>query len=178
MGSDYAEHVATEMAVGEGQVLAVFQALIDTVDAPDIVRLLEGAARQEERHVAFGESETVRLLAARPALADDLLGANLLTLLALPRLARFIQRRLGTEHEVLRHTEAFLAHVMRLTELRLQRLGVLTGSLRDLGWGRRARLLARAFLRHQLNRFRRPRRLTDTYLSDPMLRRLSSEASE
>jgi len=34
------------------------------------------------------------------------------------------------------------------------------------------------FLRHQLNRFRRPRRLTDTYLSDPMLRRLSSEASE
>jgi len=178
MGSDYAEHVATEMAVGEGQVLAVFQALIDTVDSPDIVRLLEGAARQEERHVAFGESETVRLLAARPGLADDLLGANLLTLLALPRLARFIQGRLGTDHEVLRHTEAFLAHVVRLTELRLQRLGVLRGSLRDLGWGRRARLITRAFLRHQINRFRRPHRLTDTYLSDPALRRLPSEAAE
>jgi len=178
MGTDYAEHVATEMAVGEGQVLAVFQALIDTVDAPEIVRLLEGAARQEERHVAFGETETVRLLAARPGLADDLLGANLLTLLTLPRLARFIQRGLGTDHEVLRHTEAFLAHVVRLTELRLQRLGVLRGSLRELGWGRRAWLVTRAFVRHQLNRFRRPTRLTDTYLSDPLLRRVPTEAVE
>jgi hypothetical protein len=178
MGSDYAEHVASEMAVGEGLVLAVFQALIDTVDAPDVVRLLEAAARQEERHVAFGETETVRLLTERPALADDLLGANLLTLLALPRLARFIQRRLGTEHEVLRHTEAFLGHVVRLTELRLQRLGVLRGSLRDLGWGRRTWLLARAYVRHQLNRLRRPRRLTDTYLSDPLLRRAHTESAE
>ena len=98
--------------------------------------------------------------------------------MALPRLARFTQKRLGTEHEVLRQTEPFLAHVVRLTELRLQRLGVLRGALRDLGWGRRARLLARAFVRHQLNRFRRPRRLTDTYLTDPMLRRLPSEAAE
>jgi hypothetical protein len=178
MGTDYAEHVATEMAVGEGLVLAVFQALIDTVDAPEIVRLLEAAARQEERHVAFGETETVRLLAERPRLADDLLGANLLSLLTLPRLARFIQRRLGTEHEVLCHTEAFLGHAVRLTELRLQRLGVLRGSLRDLGWGRRTWLVARAYLRHQLNRLRRPRRLTDTYLSDPLLRRAQSEAPE
>jgi hypothetical protein len=170
MGSDYAEHVATEMAVGEGLVLAVFQALIDTVDAPDIVRLLEAAARQEERHVAFGEAETVRLLSERPGLATDLLGANLLSLLALPKLARFIQRKLGTEHEVLRHTEAFLAHAVRLTELRLQRLGVLRGSISDLGWGRRAWLIARAYFRHQLNRLRRPRRLTDTYLTDPLLR--------
>jgi len=177
MGSDYAEHVATEMAVGEGLVLAVFQALIDTVDAPEIVRLLEAAARQEERHVAFGEAETVRLLAARPGLAADLLGANLLTLLALPRLARFIQRRLGTEHEVLRHTGAFLDHVVRLTELRLQRLGVLRGPLRELGWGRRAWLLARAWTRHTLNRFRRPRRLTETYLSDPLLQQ-AREAAE
>ncbi|MGZ6059028.1 MAG: hypothetical protein ACXWLP_06165, partial [Myxococcaceae bacterium] len=132
----------------------------------------------EERHVAFGEAETARLLTERPTLADDLLGANLLTLLALPRLARFIQRRLGTEHEVLRHTEAFLRHVVRLTELRLQRLGVLRGSLGDLGWSRRAWLLARAYVRHQLNRLRRPRRLTDTYLSDPLLRRAPTESAE
>jgi len=169
MGSDYAEHVATEMAVGEGQVLAVFQALIDTVDAPEIVNLLEAAARQEERHVAFGEAETARLVQQRPALAADLLGANLLTLLALPRLARYIQRRLPADHEVLRHTEAFLQHVVRLTELRLQRLGVLQGRLADLGWGRRMWLITRAFVRHQLHRFRRPRRLTDTYLGDPQV---------
>ena len=178
MGTDYAEHVATEMAVGEGLVLAVFQALIDTVDAPEVVRLLEAAARQEERHVAFGETETTRLLAERPRLADDLLGANLLSLLTLPRLARFIQRRLGTDHEVLRHTEAFLQHVVRLTEVRLQRLGVLRGLLRDIGWARRAWLVTRAYLRHQLNRLRRPRRLTDTYLSDPLLRKALTEGAE
>lgn len=178
MGTDYAEHVATEMAVGEGLVLAVFQALIDTVDAPEVVRLLEAAARQEERHVAFGETETTRLLAERPRLADDLLGANLLSLLTLPRLARFIQRRLGTDHEVLRHTEAFLQHVVRLTEVRLQRLGVLRGALRDLGWARRGWLVTRAYLRHQLNRLRRPRRLTDTYLSDPLLRKALTEGAE
>ena len=175
MGTDYAEHVATEMAVGEGLVLAVFQALIDTVDSPEIVQLLEAAARQEERHVAFGEAETARLVQARPALSGDLLGANLLTLLALPRLARYIQRRLPADHEVLRHTEAFLGHVVRLTELRLQRLGVLQGKLSDLGWGPRAWLIARAFVRHQLHRFRRPRRLTDTYLGDPMVRTARSE---
>jgi hypothetical protein len=178
MGTDYAEHVATEMAVGEGLVLAVFQALIDTVDHPEIVRLLEGAARQEERHVAFGETETERLVRERPGLAEDLLGANLLTLLALPRLARFVQRRLGSDHEVLRHTEAFLAHVVRLTEVRLQRLGVLHGRLADFGWGRRSWLLIRAFARHQWHRLRRPRRLTETYLRDPMVQRALLELPE
>ena len=79
---------------------------------------------------------------------------------------------------MLRNTEAFLGHVVRLTELRLQRLGVLRGSLRDLGWGRRTWLVARAYVRHQLNRFRRPRRLTDTYLSDPLLRGAQPEAPE
>jgi hypothetical protein len=79
---------------------------------------------------------------------------------------------------VLRHTEAFLGHVVHLTELRLQRLGVLRGQLRDLGWGRRTWLVARAYVRHQLNRFRRPRRLTDTYLADPLLRRGQTEAAE
>jgi len=119
--------------------------------------------------VAFGEAETARLVQQRPALAADLLGANLLTLLALPRLARYIQRRLPADHEVLRHTEAFLQHVVRLTELRLQRLGVLQGRLGDLGWGRRVWFITRAFVRHQLHRFRRPRRLTDTYLGDPQV---------
>ncbi|MGO9831314.1 MAG: ferritin-like domain-containing protein [Myxococcaceae bacterium] len=170
MGRDFAEHVSTEMAVGEGMVLAVFQALIDTVDEPAIVRLLEGAARQEERHVAFGEQQTCALVQKRASLAPVLLGMNLLSLLALPRLARHVQRRLGGDHEVLSQAEAFLAHVVRLTELRLQRMGLLRGSLKDLGGGRRAWLLARAQLHRQAARFRRTRRLTDSYLEDPSLR--------
>src|SRR5262249_11700507 len=147
MGTDYAEHVATEMAVGEGLVLAVFQALIDTVDSPEIVQLLEAAARQEERPVASGGAEPAGLLQARPARPGDLLGANPLPLPPLPRLARYIQRRLPADHEVLRHTEAFLGHVVRLTELRLQRLGVLQGKLADLGWGRRGWVLPPGFRR-------------------------------
>jgi hypothetical protein len=170
MGRDFAEHVSTEMAVGEGMVLAVFQALIDTIDEPSIVRLLEGAARQEERHVAFGEQQTRSLLKDNPSLADVLLGMNLVSLLALPRLARHVQHRLGTEHEVLSQAGAFLAHVVALTEVRLQRMGVLQGTLAELGPMRRVWLVARAQWHRQWARFRRTRRLTDTYLEDPALR--------
>jgi len=169
MGRDFAEHVCTEMAVGEGMVLAVFQALIDTVDELAVVRLLEGAARQEERHVAFGEQQTLALVRQDPRLAPVLLGMNLLTLLALPRLARHVQRRLGKDHEVLRQAEAFLAHVVSLTEVRLQRMGLLDGRLAALGARTRAWLLLQAQLHRLRARFRRPRRLTDTYLQDPAL---------
>jgi hypothetical protein len=170
MGRDFAEHVSTEMAVGEGMVLAVFQALIDTVDEPAIVRLLEGAARQEERHVVFGEQQTRAVVRERPALADVLLGMNLLSLLALPRLSRHIQRRLGTDHEVLSQAEAFLAHVVALTELRLQRMGLLRGSLSQLSPLRKLWLVLRAQLHRQVARFRKTPRLTDSYLQDPALR--------
>ncbi len=170
MGRDFAEHVCAEMAVGEGMVLAVFQALIDTVEEKAVVRLLEGAARQEERHVAFGEQQTLALVQKDPGLKDVLLGMNLLSLLALPRLARHVQRRLGSDHEVLCQAEAFLAHVVVLTELRLQRMGLLHGRLSSLGTTSRAWLLVRAQLHRLGARFRRPRRLTDTYLKDPALR--------
>ncbi len=169
MGRDFAEHVSTEMAVGEGMVLSVFQALIDTVDEPAIVRLLEGAARQEERHVSFGEQQTLALVRRDPALADVLLGMNLLSLLALPRLARHIQRKLGTKHEVLSQLEPFLAHVVALTELRLQRMGLLKGSLSGMGRLRWAWLVLRAQLHRLGARFKRTQRLTDTYLHDPAL---------
>jgi hypothetical protein len=170
MGRDFAEHVSTEMAVGEGMVLVVFQALIDTIDEPAIVRLLEGATRQEERHVAFGEQQTLALVQKNPSLADVMLGMNLVSLLALPRLARHVQRRLGMDHEVLSQAEAFLAHVVDVTELRLQRMGLLKGRLSELGTLRRGWLVARAQLHRQWARFRRTRRLTDTYLEDPALR--------
>jgi len=176
MGRDFAEHVSTEMAVGEGMVLAVFQALIDTIEEPTIVRLLEGAARQEERHVSFGEQQTLALVQKDRGLADILLGMNLLSLLALPRLARHIQRKLGTKHEVLSQAEPFLAHVVALTELRLRRMGLLKGSLSELGRLRWAWLVFRAQLHRQLARFKKTRRLTDTYLRDPALQRRSDGA--
>ena len=118
MGSDYAEHVATEMAVGEGRCSPSSR----RSSTPSTPRKSSGCSRPRRgRRSATSRSGRPRPRASSPSarLADDLLGANLLTLLALPRLARFIQRRLGTEHEVLRKVEAFLGHVVRLTELRL-----------------------------------------------------------
>src|SRR5260370_41545046 len=101
MGTDYAEHVATEMAVGEGLVLMIFYALIDTIEDERLVKILESAARQEERHVAFGERQTQRLVQANPRLGDYLLGLNLTSLLAMDRLARHVGKRRAQGHAVL-----------------------------------------------------------------------------
>ena len=165
MGRDYAEHVATEMAVGEGLVLTLFYALIDTIEDERIVKLLESATRQEERHVAFGETETRRVLRERPGLRPDLLGLNLITVFGVRRLAAFMQKRLPADHEVLRQVPAFLQHLLKTLELRLLRVGLLEAPLAQLGGFQRAWLMARGQARHALLRFRplRPR-LTRTYL--------------
>ncbi len=165
MGHDYAEHVATEMAIGEGLVLTIFYALIDTIDDARITKILEAATRQEERHVAFGERQTRALLERSPHLAPPLLGLNLVTAWGVRRLASFMQNRLPADHEVLRQLPAFLAHLLQTLELRLQRMGLLQGKLQDLSAGKRAWLMARGQARRLGLRFlpRRPR-LTKTYL--------------
>jgi hypothetical protein len=165
MGQDYAEHVATEMAVGEGLVLTLFYALIDTIEDSRVVKVLEAATRQEERHVAFGEQQTRAVLASRPTLAPALLGLNLMSVWGVERLATHMTRRLPRDHEVLRQLPAFLKHLLRTLELRLQRMGLLAGALADLGLARRSWLILRGQVRHLLSRARPPRpRLTKTYL--------------
>ena len=171
MGSTYAEHVATEMAVGEGLVLMIFYALIDTIEDERVVKILESAARQEERHVAFGERQTQRLVQANPRLRDYLLGLNLTSLVAMEQLARYIEKKLGREHEVLRYIPAFLKKLTEILELRLQRMGVLRGPLAQIGPVRRVWLIVKAYLRHSSSRLLpRPKLLTQTYLDDPSLK--------
>lgn len=171
MGTDYAEHVATEMAVGEGLVLMIFYALIDTIDDERIARLLEGASRQEERHVAFGERQTKLLIERDPDLADYLLGLNLVSLVAMNRLAGYVGKKLGSDHEVLKQAPAFLLRMVELLELRLQRIGILKGKLSDISGPRRAWLMTKAYVRHWLLGFKpRPKLLTKTYLSDPQVK--------
>ena len=168
MGTSFAEHVATEMAVGEGLVLQIFYALIDTIDDARVVKILESATRQEERHVAFGEQQTRALVAADPGLADYLLGLNLLSMIAMKRLGTYMERKLGHGHEVLQHAPAFLESLVSMTEQRLQRMGVLRGSLKDLSGMGRAWLIGKAYLRHFFGSFRpKPKLLTRTYLKDP-----------
>jgi hypothetical protein len=173
MGTDYAEHVATEMAVGEGLVLTIFYALIDTIEDKRVVRILASAARQEERHVAFGERQTRRLVEQNPRLASSLLGLNLASILAMDRLAGYVSRRLGREHEVLRQAPAFLEHLVAILELRMQRMGILSGRISQIKPLARLWLIASAYLRHWLAKLN-PRRklLTRTYLDDPSIKSL------
>lgn len=180
MGSSWAEHVALEMAQGEGFVLECFYAVIDTLDHEPSVAILRRAVKQEERHVEFGEQQTAKVIEGRPWLRRRLLGLSLVSMWGVRRLAGYMKTRLPEGHPVLRHLPAFLEHVNRNAELRLRRIGVLDRPLAELSGARRALLVAEAYAGKAagglgslvalplrvLPWFRR-RRVTDTYLRDP-----------
>lgn len=179
MGDDWAEHVALEMATGEGFVLTAFYALIDTLDQPEAVSIMERAVRQEEGHVAFGEQRCMRLIADRPELREQLLGANLIWMWGVRRLSAYIDTKLPRAHPVLSQVKPFLAHALRCAELRIVRMGMSDKPLSELARTTQARYLLAALRGKVWNSatgvFRKPVRLTDLYLSDPYLRRLLKE---
>src|SRR4030095_8098827 len=80
MGDSWPEHVALEMAAGEGFVLMAFYALIDTLDHKPSVDILRRAVKQEERHVEFGEQQTMKAIEGRGWLRRRLLGLNLVSM--------------------------------------------------------------------------------------------------
>jgi hypothetical protein len=181
MGSSWAEHVALEMAQGEGFVLMAFYAIIDTLAHKPSVDILRRAVKQEERHVEFGERETMKVIAERPWLRRRLLGLSLVSMWGVRRLAGFMGTRLPADHPVLKHLPAFLALTNRCAELRLHRTGVLDRPLAELGRLRRALLVAEAYGGKALGGvaglvtaplrllpfWPRKKRLTDVYLADP-----------
>jgi hypothetical protein len=180
MADSWAEHVALEMATGEGFVLMAFYGVIDTLDHPESVAILERAVKQEESHVEFGEQETMRLVAGDPALARRLLGLSLVWRFGVEQLARFMQTRLPP-HPVLAKLPAFLKLALSCNELRLQRMGLLVGSLDQMSPVKRAALVAEAYAWKGGSTAARiakaplalipfaggKKRLTDTYLDDP-----------
>ncbi|MCU0685960.1 MAG: ferritin-like domain-containing protein [Polyangiaceae bacterium] len=184
MGGAWAEHVALEMAVGEGLVLQAFYAMIELIDEPEIVSILQRGVRQEETHVDFGERRTMLALAERPALGRPLLGLALVSLWSVGRLARFMESRLPRDHAALRQLPAFLEHTVRCAELRLRRIGLLTKPLDEISGLERAKLVAEAY-GHKASEAARSlalsplrllpgfgqQRLTDTYLRDPAVSR-------
>jgi len=176
MGGSWAEHVAMEMAAGEGFVLMAFYALIDTIDHAEIVDILKRAVRQEERHVEFGEAQTMKLVADNPALKRQLLGLSLTWMWGVSQIGRYMRTRLPADHPVLHNVQAFLDLTLRCNELRLQRMGLLDGPLSDLSKPKRAALIAEAYsakLIESVPRMSQPtRRLTDHYLDDPAVRAL------
>ena len=172
-GGTFEEHVALEMAQGEGFVLMVMYALIDLMEDEKIRRILEAAVVQEERHVSFGEERTQRAVAAAPMLAEHLLGLNLVSLNVMRRFgSRVVSKLGGSDHPVMRQVPAFLARTTDVTELRLRRLGLLDRPLAEVGTARQAGLVASALARRTgraLAGRKRPL-LTDTYLGDPFFR--------
>ena len=180
MGGSWAEHVALEMAQGEGFVLQAFYAVIDTLEHKPSVDILRRAVKQEERHVEFGEEQTQKAIAARPWLRRRLLGLSIVSMWGVERLARYMEKRLPADASVLRHMPAFLAHANRCAELRLQRIGVLERPLAEISKGKRALLVAEAYggklaggllsllaTPFKLLPWWRKKRVTDTYLLDP-----------
>jgi bacterioferritin (cytochrome b1) len=181
MGGSWAEHVALEMAQGEGFVLNAFYAVIDTLDHKPSVDILRRAVKQEERHVEFGEQQTAKAIEGKPWLRRRLLGLSLVSMWGVRRLANYMAKKMPKDHPVLSMLPAFLEHANRCAELRLRRIGVLDRPLEELSGAKRALLVSEAYGGKALGGlvslvtlpirllpfFPKKKRLTDTYLRDP-----------
>jgi hypothetical protein len=180
MGGSWAEHVALEMAQGEGFVLQAFYAVIDTLDHKPSVDILRRAVKQEERHVEFGEEQTRKAIEGRPWLRRRVLGLSLVSMWGVRKLTSYMEKKLPADHVVLKHLPAFLAHANHCAEIRLRRIGVLDRPLAEISGVKRAALVAEAYggkmlgsigslvaLPLRLLPWFRKKRVTDTYLSDP-----------
>ena len=187
MPDAWAEHVALEMAMGEGLVLQAFYAMIDTIDHEEITAILRRGVKQEERHVEFGERRTMEAIQGKPWLKRRLLGQALVTLFAVGRLESFMKRALPKDHPVMQKLPDFVSHSVAMSELRLVRMGLLEEPLASLSMARRLALVVEAYggkavesaVKMPANLllaplrafgFLRPKRLTDTYLDDPLVK--------
>ncbi len=180
MGGSWAEHVALEMAQGEGFVLQAFYAVIDTLDHKPTIDILKRAVKQEERHVEFGEDQTRKAIEDKPWLRRRLLGLSLVSMWGVSKLAGYIHKKVPADHIVLKHLPAFLAHANQCAETRLRRIGVIDRPLSELSRFKRKLLVAEAyggkllgslgslltFPIRMLPWFKK-KRVTDTYLLDP-----------
>ncbi|MCG8417563.1 MAG: ferritin-like domain-containing protein [Proteobacteria bacterium] len=184
MGSSWAEHVALEMAAGEGFVLMAFYAVIDTLDHQPSVDILKRAVKQEERHVEFGEQQTMKAIAGKHWLRRRLLGLSLVSMWAVKRLARFMQKRLPQDHPVLKYIPEFLALTNQCAETRMMRMGLLDRPLAEMSRLKKALLVTEAYAGKFLSGLAsfvalplkllpfwpKKKRLTDIYLDDPHVR--------
>lgn len=184
MGDDWAEHVTTEMALGEGFVLMAMYAMMQTIEHDEVHAILERAGRQESSHIAFGEAQTTSLAQQSPRDRQRLLGLGLVWLWGVRRLAGYMERNLPRDHPVLSQLPAFLEHALHCAELRIVRMGLSDKRPSELSRGRQLALAAGAYGRKALGdnpvarlaRGKRPR-LTDHYLQDPSVRAILSGTS-
>ncbi|MGB0638459.1 MAG: ferritin-like domain-containing protein [Myxococcota bacterium] len=124
----YPLKVLMEHAVGEGMVLDIFRDVIlqtlpdDDERVPDVKKRLAVVCREEEEHVAWGEKETIRLLAEKPWLRTPYYGLVELQLLVAPLVTKAFERRFSG-HPVLAHVPGFVEHVRQRVLHQGRRLG-------------------------------------------------------
>lgn len=124
----YPLKVLMEHAIGEGMVLDIFRdVLLQTLPeshpaVPEIKKKLQVVCREEEEHVAWGEKETKRLLAASPWLRHPFYGILELQLLLAPIAVNAFKGG-AANHPVLKHLPAFVAHVQKRVWAQGQSLG-------------------------------------------------------
>ena len=187
MGGEWSEHVAMEMALGEGLVLQAFYAMIETVDESEITAILRRGVKQEERHVEFGEQQTMKAIQGKPWVRRRLLGLALVTLWGVARLESLMKTRLPMNHPTMALLPELVRHTVRMSEIRLQRIGLIDRPLSSLSSARKVGYVLEAYAGKLLGGlvglllgvvlfplrmfgFFRPKRLTDTYLDDPQVR--------
>lgn len=167
MGGTWGEHVCLEMALGEGLVLTIFYALAETIEDEEIRKIIESAIGDEERHVEFGEKETMDWIQRFPADRSVFLGQALLQLIAMRKLKNFALKKLPKHHPVLDRFPAFYDHTLAQFESRVLKLQLSDRPLRDLSFFTRLNLLLGLPFRTLRMRMLRPKRLlTETYLKD------------
>jgi len=124
----YPLKVLMEHAVGEGMVLDIFRdVLLQTLPEGDprvseVKKRLTVVCREEEEHVAWGEKETIRLLAEKPWLKTPFYGLVALQLMVAPIITRAFSRHFKG-HPVLSHMPRFVAHVRARVQEQGRRLG-------------------------------------------------------
>ena len=149
--------------------------MTDTIPDPEIQRILSTATTEEERHVEFGERETIAWLRIHPQSRRLLLGLALVQTWALRFLKRFIvkklSRKLDPSHPVMSRFGPFYDHVVRCFEIRIERLGLSSIPLSRLGLPTKIFLVGLLPFRMLWGRLQwKTPPLTDTYLEDPSVK--------
>jgi hypothetical protein len=177
MGQHWGEHVAMEMAIGESLVLQAFYALADTIPDVEIKKIIESAIIDEEKHVNFGETETLEWLKKYPHDRELLLGLAWIQYRALKALKSYIVKNKNATLNtipVLQEFDSFFEHTLTIFNQQLMALGLTQTPIHQLSTFTIVRLLTQVAVKKSFSWIRSwlPQKdtlLTTTYLSDPMI---------
>jgi len=182
MGGSWGEHVCMEMALGEGLVLTVFYVLAETIPSAEIQKIIEFSIPEEERHVEFGEKETMKWIQEHPKDKSFLLGQALIQGIALKWLRKFILEKLskeaGESHPILSRFPEFYDHIILKYEERIVKMGLSPVPLYQLSIFNKMSLILGLPFQKLIRKFRRQAPLlTKTYLDDPVVKNTALNAN-